>query len=173
MEENKYQETAIQLLREEVEQKAGMKMTTPKDFDFLSESIFESIHVKISPTTLKRIWGYLQYSNTPRSTSLSPLAVYAGYEGWDHFLESAEKKYGLKPERPKEEQTDETAASFPEKPESKERQSKQKVAFLTVATLLFSAILFFFVWSFQKSTEVTETQILRGGRSLLPQWTIA
>ena len=50
-------------------------MRTPKDFDFLAESIFEKLHQRISPTTLKRLWGYLHdTSSTPRQSTLDTLA---------------------------------------------------------------------------------------------------
>ena len=156
--------TAIQILREEIEQKAGRKMNTPKDFDSLSERIFEEIHERVSPTTLKRIWGYLRYDNSPRPTSLSPLAVYVGYEGWDHFLESAEKRYGHLPEGTEaEEPIDETGISLPEETESTIRKSSHKPLFLAAAALLLSAVLFFIIWSFQKSTKAPEEQTLRKG----------
>ena len=59
------QEQALERLREEIESLVGRKMKTPKDFDFLAEQIFEKIHETVSPTTLKRIWGYLAKTKNP------------------------------------------------------------------------------------------------------------
>ena len=79
------QEQVLALLREDIEKEVGRIMHTPKDFDFLSECIFNKLHQTVSPTTLKRLWGYLQESVKPRSSSLNVrLAfmknmVYTGY----------------------------------------------------------------------------------------------
>ena len=75
----------IEGLRNTIEKMVGRKMQTPKDFDALSESIFEETHQRISPTTLKRLWGYLQEPSMPRSSTLSLLAQYAGFESWDAY----------------------------------------------------------------------------------------
>ncbi len=75
----------ITRLRESIQSKAGRKMKTPKDFDYLSKCIFETLHEQISPTTLKRLWGYLPENPTPRITTLNILAKYVGHENWDAF----------------------------------------------------------------------------------------
>ena len=153
--------TALQLLREAVEQKAGRKMATPKDFNFLSEHIFEEIHTRISPSTLKRIWGYLQNDNTPRSTSLNILANYVGYDNWDRFLASAEKEYGILPE----EQPSDRQPDTPIKEQDfKERKSKLKSIFLSAAALLIAAVLFTAMWHFFKSTDTSQQQTLHKGQ---------
>ena len=153
--------TAIQLLREKVEQKAGRKMMTPKDFDFLSESIFEEIHTRISPSTLKRIWGYLQNDNTPRSTSLNILANYVGYDDWDSFMASAEKEYGILPEEP--EPSDGQSDTPINEQDFKKRKSKLKSIFLASAALLLAAVLFTAMWLFFKSTDTSQQQTLHKG----------
>ena len=153
--------TALQLLREEVEKKAGRKMMTPKDFDFLSESIFEEIHTRISPSTLKRIWGYLQNDNTPRSSSLNILANYVGYDDWDSFLASAEKEYGILPEEP--EPSDGQSDTPINERDFKKRKSKLKSIFLASAALLLAAVLFTAMWLFFKSTDTSQQQTLHKG----------
>ena len=85
------QDHHIAQLREAMEKKAGRQMHTPKDFDFLSESIFETLHQKVSATTLKRLWGYLQESSTPRVSTLDLLAQYVGYADWNSFCLQDEK----------------------------------------------------------------------------------
>ena len=42
------QDTVIAQLREAIETVADRKMRTPKDFDFLSDAIFEKLHQKVS-----------------------------------------------------------------------------------------------------------------------------
>lgn len=71
-------------LREKVEQAAGRKMSTPKDFDFLSGMIFERTHEQINSFTLKRFWGYIERGNCGKST-LNILSRFAGYLDWDTF----------------------------------------------------------------------------------------
>ena len=153
--------TALQLLREAVEKKVGKKMATPKDFNFLSEHIFEENHTRISPSTLKRIWGYLQNDNTPRSTSLNILANYVGYKDWDDFLASAEKEYGALPEEP--ETADEQPGTPIYEPEFKEPKFKLKNYYLSAAALLLAAVLFTAMWLFFKSTDTSQQQTLHKG----------
>ena len=155
--------TALQLLREAVEHKAGRKMATPKDFNFLSEHIFEEIHTRISPSTLKRIWGYLQNDNTPRSTSLNILANYVGYDDWDNFLASAKKEHGILPEEPG--LADEQLETPINEQNFKERKSKLKSIFLSSTALLLVAILFTAMWHFFKSTDTSQQQMLHKGQN--------
>ena len=75
-------------LRESIEAQVDRKMRTPKDFDFLSEQIFEKEHQTVSPTTLKRMWGYLSEKATPRLSTLNILSQFIGYDNWDAFCKS-------------------------------------------------------------------------------------
>ena len=84
-------EKLIQQLKNSIEQMVNKKMNTPKNFDFLSEEIFARLNVMVSATTLKRLWGYLNEGNTPRISTLTILAQFAGYRDWDSFAESANK----------------------------------------------------------------------------------
>ena len=88
------QEQALAKLRELIEGVIERKMKTPKDFEFLSECIFEKFHEKISPTTLKRLWGYLSESTTPRKSTLDILSMFVGYANWKDFCKKnpVEKK---------------------------------------------------------------------------------
>ncbi|MBQ9667829.1 MAG: hypothetical protein IJV45_03655 [Prevotella sp.] len=80
-------QSAIERLRQAVEAAAGREMRTPKDFDFLSECIFDKQHRQISATTLKRIWGYVNANDAmPRKSTLDILAQFVGSEGWDDFV---------------------------------------------------------------------------------------
>ena len=72
-------------LREAVELKAGRKVRTPKDFDYLHDRIFDECHDMVSTSTLKRIWGYVTTEGQPRTTSLDLLARYVGYDDWEQF----------------------------------------------------------------------------------------
>lgn len=93
------QEKALAKLRELIEAVVERKMKTPKDFEFLSECIFEKFHERISPTTLKRLWGYLSETTTPRKSTLDILSMFVGYDNWKDFC----KKNPIEEEKRKEE----------------------------------------------------------------------
>lgn len=86
---NDIMEKQYAALRELIENLVGRKMQTPRDFDFLALYIWGTLHTHISPTTLKRFWGYLPSSTdaTPRISTLDILASLAGYKRWSHYLE--------------------------------------------------------------------------------------
>ena len=79
------QEQALARLREMIEEAVGRKMKTPKDFDFLADQIFDKLHETVSSTTLKRMWGYLQESSSPRESTLDILAQFVDYKDWETF----------------------------------------------------------------------------------------
>lgn len=107
-----YQEQNIQRLREAIEVVAGRRMQTPKDFDFLSEMIFDKTRQHISPTTLKRLWGYLSEPAAPRLSTLNLLAQFADYDSWEAFCkEDAEE-------------SNPSSSSTSEQPQSRRGQKK-------------------------------------------------
>ena len=55
---------------------------TNEDFDNLSERIFEKTSVRLSVSTLKRLWGKVKYDHSPSTATLNALARYAGFESW-------------------------------------------------------------------------------------------
>ena len=88
-------------------------MQTPKDFEFLSEQIFDSLHQHISPTTLKRLWGYLPEPSEPRLSTLNLLSEFIGYDSWDAFCN--------------QDQEDVSAAQAPVLPPKKEGKGKTMI----------------------------------------------
>ena len=78
-------ENNIALLRQKIEEKSGRQMLTPKDFDYLSDCVFEECRQKISPTTLKRLWDYLSEVATPRISTLNILSQFVGCQDWESF----------------------------------------------------------------------------------------
>ena len=58
-----------------------------EDFDLLSERIWEKTKVRLSLSTMKRIWGRVKYENFPNSVTLNALAAYLGYSNWRDFCE--------------------------------------------------------------------------------------
>jgi len=55
------------------------------DFEQLSQQIFAKTKVRLSVSTLKRIWGKVRYDNFPTSATLNALAGFLDYESWRHF----------------------------------------------------------------------------------------
>lgn len=61
---------------------------TNYDFDNLSKVIFDQTQVRLSATTLKRIWGKLKYDSQPTLTTLNTLAQFIGFEDWRSFKQN-------------------------------------------------------------------------------------
>lgn len=84
-------DNALSLLKQNVEIVLGFNVKTPKDFARLSDLILKRQHTLVSPTTLKRIWGYLSETVQPRATTLDILARFIGHVDWCSFCQSVDK----------------------------------------------------------------------------------
>lgn len=78
----------INELKEGIETMLGKKVKGPKDFNNLSDEIFNRLKIIISSTTLKRLWGYLNEGGKPRESTLTILAQFIGYRDWNDFCSS-------------------------------------------------------------------------------------
>ena len=58
----------------------------------LSESIQQNTHVLLSPTTLKRVWGKINYNSAPSISTLNTLSQFAGYSNWRDFKNKTKAK---------------------------------------------------------------------------------
>lgn len=56
-----------------------------KDFENLNQLILEKTKVSLSASTLRRLWGRVEYNHLPSSTTLDTLARFAGFENWRAF----------------------------------------------------------------------------------------
>ena len=72
-------------LCKEIEKALHRQMKTPKDFDYLKERIYARLHILVSSTTLKRLWGYLDEGVTTREKTLDVLTQFLGYRDWEEF----------------------------------------------------------------------------------------
>ncbi len=77
----------IQELRDIIEKTVSRRMKTPADFDFLANAIWNKSKENISPTTLKRLWGYINGAETIRNSTLNILSQFVGFSDWQTFLE--------------------------------------------------------------------------------------
>lgn len=78
----------IERLRSTIEETLGNKIRTPRDFVNLSKAILARQHIHISPTTLKRLWGYLKENTTTRTSTLDILSRFIGYKDWNDFCQN-------------------------------------------------------------------------------------
>lgn len=78
----------IATLRMDIEHEVKRKIRTPYDFEFLAGVIWERLHENISPTTLKRLWGYIDGADTTRRTTLCLLSQFLGFSDWEAYLAS-------------------------------------------------------------------------------------
>lgn len=69
-----------------VETTFSQTVSTPKHFEALAESIFNNTGTYISPTTLKRLWGYINEPMVPRTATLDILARYCGWKDFSHYI---------------------------------------------------------------------------------------
>lgn len=61
------------------------------DFEKLSDAIYDRTQVRLSVTTLKRIFGRLKYDSAPTLATLNTLAQFAGFNDWQHFKQHSNK----------------------------------------------------------------------------------
>ena len=149
------QKKALAKLRELIEAVVERKMKTPKDFEFLSECIFEKFHERISPTTLKRLWGYLSETTTPRKSTLDILSMFVGYDNWKDFC----KKNPIEEEKRKE-----------ERGENRDEKTQKKrlspaILYTIIALLLIGAISGVAYHIVSKSPDKSSTYTLKIGDS--------
>ncbi len=77
---------------------------TNKDFQELSERIFERTRQQLSVTTLKRVWGRAERVANPSGATLDILAEFAGYGSWRAFRQQQSPtlpQNGSMPSRPR------------------------------------------------------------------------
>lgn len=60
---------------------------TNYDFSKLSDEVHNRTQVRLSVTTLKRLWGKLKYDNDPTLTTLNTLARFAGFDDWRTYCQ--------------------------------------------------------------------------------------
>lgn len=57
------------------------------DFSKLSDEVHKRTQVRLSVTTLKRLWGKLRYDSEPTLTTLNTLARFSGFNDWRDFCQ--------------------------------------------------------------------------------------
>lgn len=76
----------IEQLKTLVEDKFGKGLNTTTDFEAFSLEMHYKAQLELSPSTLKRMWGYVNDSHKPRVATLDVLARYLGYANYRAFV---------------------------------------------------------------------------------------
>jgi len=101
---NKYPEyKLVQKCLHQIEDKLGWGSSTAWHNDVfieLSEIIQDSTSILLSPTTLKRVWGKINYASVPSISTLNTLSQFAGYLNWRDFKNKSKTKKAKATEKP-------------------------------------------------------------------------
>lgn len=81
-----YLKEDIDRLKASVEHFVGREIKLPRDFVFLEKQVECYTGVKISQSTLKRLWGYVSCDSAPSYYVLDTLATMLGYTSWTDFV---------------------------------------------------------------------------------------
>ncbi|MDQ3394198.1 MAG: hypothetical protein M3512_08830 [Bacteroidota bacterium] len=127
------------------------------DFLEASEKISEEAGMHLSVTTIKRLWGKVQYSSSPANATLNALAIFLGYKSWRDFkLAQDDIKDKENQEKGNLKEKEENTAGQSIKirnPESKLKKRKNLlVPYLTALVVLTSAL--YFLSSTEKDNEI-------------------
>lgn len=77
-----------ELIKKKIEQKLGQPIRYSKDCDVLAASILSVCKLRVSPSTIRRLYGFIQGNSNPRQHSLDVLSNYLGYQSYDELLNS-------------------------------------------------------------------------------------
>ncbi len=78
-------------LRREVERTLGYALCGPSDFERAAEAIEAGVGERLSVSSLKRLWGYVEWDHHARRWSLELLSRFVGQTGFDAFCELADR----------------------------------------------------------------------------------
>jgi hypothetical protein len=94
---DKRKHTMIQRLVQKIEHQLGWgsgEDWSNKDFEALSEQIFNSTKKRLSVTTLKRIWGRAELVANPSLATLDILSEFVGHKNWREYTASSNSTQG-------------------------------------------------------------------------------
>lgn len=117
------------------------------DFERLSDIIFEQTGVRLSITTLKRVWGKVKYTSKPTITTLDTLARFISYDGWRAYAHQQSEQATI------------GEPLLPTKEMSPTRGKLRPVVWLSglaVAVIVFVAIISFYKGSGSKTSPVID-----------------
>jgi hypothetical protein len=106
------------------------------DFEQLSKLIFEKTKVRLSISTLKRIWGKVRYDNFPTTATLNALAHFLDYESWRDFRQQRQVNNAIE-----QNELPDTAPQIPETAATSKNRYNY-LWFIPITLLLFAAFYF-------------------------------
>ena len=69
-----------------IERMVGRKMVVPRDFVWLSEKVLERTQQRVSASTLRRFWGYVNEGVSASKFTKNVLAIFLGYADFEEFV---------------------------------------------------------------------------------------
>lgn len=88
----------IQKLKDSIENKFGGKIAYQKDCKVLSDVVLKDTSQVISPSTLRRFFGFLSTNSNPSVATLDILSIFCGYSCWDEYKnKNSGSKYTREP----------------------------------------------------------------------------
>ena len=81
----------IELIKQEISNKFGRKITNLTDCKALEISVFQDTSNRISYKTFSRLYGLSKTKNKPNKTTLNILSQYVGFNNFDLFIQKQEK----------------------------------------------------------------------------------
>lgn len=91
--EKNFDSNLLARLRTDVEKYISRKLASPSDFIFLSDKLQQDGNGYVSPTTLKRVWGYISDKGEdyiPSNFTLRALCRLLGFKDWSEYCEDGE-----------------------------------------------------------------------------------
>ncbi|GAA3959523.1 hypothetical protein [Mucilaginibacter dorajii] len=82
----------FQLLKKLVLTVSNLSYVAPSDCKKLSELIFQKTRLKLSETTLKRVYGFANSEFKPSQFTIDTLLQYCGYYTWTSFLKDHDQR---------------------------------------------------------------------------------
>jgi len=89
---NKEIDGLIGLLKDEIQNKFGKRISYATDCQVLSEQIQNATQRQLSVSTLKRVFGIIKSTFDPSKYTLDTLAIYLQFNNWDEFVHNFEKE---------------------------------------------------------------------------------
>lgn len=87
-----------EVIKKIIEEKSDMKIRYSRDCEVLSEKIHEHCNTRLSPSTLRRLFGFVKGTGAVRAHTLDVVSNYIGFATWDELIESFD--YTKKKEKP-------------------------------------------------------------------------
>lgn len=77
-----------EIIKNKIEEKSEMKIRYSRDCEVLSEKIHQHCNTRLSPSTLRRLFGFVKGTGAVRAHTLDVVSNYVGYSTWDELIES-------------------------------------------------------------------------------------